>query len=79
MPSALTDAGSSSEWRRIRARVLAEEPECRYCGAPSDTVDHIVPRKYGGDDRRENLAGACTPCNLARGATAPSCLPSREW
>lgn len=68
MSSALTEDGSSSRWRRIRAVVLAEEPTCRWCGvAASTTADHIVPRAHGGDDRRENLCGSCAPCNLARG------------
>ncbi|MFE6404774.1 HNH endonuclease [Streptomyces alboflavus] len=80
MSSALTDGGSTSRWRKTRAGVLAEEPTCRWCGvAPSTTVDHIIPRKHGGDDRRENLAGACEPCNLARGAGVGDASPSRAW
>ncbi|MFE7133403.1 HNH endonuclease [Streptomyces sp. NPDC057638] len=79
MPSALTPQGSTSEWRRTRARVLAEEPSCRWCGAASTVVDHIIPRARGGDDRRENLCGSCAPCNLARGAGGGTAPPSREW
>jgi 5-methylcytosine-specific restriction endonuclease McrA len=67
-------------WReQVRAPVLAEEPWCRWCGEPSDCVDHILPRAHGGDDRRENLAGSCTPCNLARGARIGNAEPSFDW
>jgi 5-methylcytosine-specific restriction endonuclease McrA len=68
-PSSLRKSGSTRAWRLLRARVLAEEPLCRWCRtAASVHVDHIVPRDRGGDDRRENLAGSCRPCNLARGS-----------
>jgi hypothetical protein len=42
---------------------------CEYCHASerwqyvSFTVDHIVPRSLGGNDRPENLALACFHCN----------------
>lgn len=78
MTSSLSSAGSSSQWRRIRQAVIDEEPECYLCGAPSTTADHIVPRKVGGDDRRDNLRGCCEPCNLARGAGRWA-EPSRDW
>ncbi|WP_372498531.1 HNH endonuclease [Yinghuangia soli] len=63
----------------IRALVLAEEPTCRWCGTVADCVDHIIPRKHGGTDDRANLAGSCTPCNLARGDRTPTAPPSRDW
>lgn len=69
MKSQLRSNGSSRAWRRLREQVLAEEPHCRWCHtAPSTCVDHVLPRARGGDDRRENLAGSCQPCNLARGS-----------
>lgn len=77
--SALRPGGSTSAWRRIRARVLAEEPRCRWCGDPSTTVDHIVPRARGGGDDRANLAASCEPCNLKRGAKSVDAPPSRAW
>ncbi|MEV3852744.1 HNH endonuclease [Streptomyces sp. NPDC050095] len=80
MPSTLGEAGSSREWRETRARVLAEEPMCRWCGTqPSTHVDHIVARARGGDDRRENLCGSCEPCNLGRGDGGGDAPPSRVW
>lgn len=68
-PSALKKTGSTRAWRLLRARVLHEEPLCRWCRTrSSEHVDHIVPRERGGNDSRENLAGSCKPCNLARGS-----------
>lgn len=48
-----------SGWSRLRAQVLAEEPQCRLCGAPSTEVDHIVAKAFGGSDGRPNLRGLC--------------------
>jgi hypothetical protein len=31
------------------------------------TTDHIVARQHGGTDRDDNLAYACTHCNLHKG------------
>jgi len=52
-------------WAGVRARVLAEEPECVYCGEPSAVVDHIEPHR--GDRElffaRSNLQGVCKSCH----------------
>ncbi len=62
--------GSTRQWRKTRARVLARDRQtCRYCGAPADTVDHVDPVANGGTDDDTNLAAACEPCNRAKGAT----------
>jgi hypothetical protein len=38
------------------------------CGlAGATTADHIVPRKFGGDDSIDNLRPAHVSCNSARG------------
>jgi 5-methylcytosine-specific restriction endonuclease McrA len=79
MGSDLGSSGSTRRWRATRAAVLDEEPLCRWCGQPSETADHILPRAHGGDDRRENLTGACTACNLARGAGGGNAPPSLAW
>lgn len=47
---------------------------CEYCGlhqqdsplAPLQT-EHVLPKKHGGADDRENLALACVDCNLHKG------------
>ena len=46
---------------------------CQYCGtshAPM-TVDHIVPKIYGGQDSWENLVSACIYCNNKKGDRTP--------
>ena len=48
-----------SAWPRIRASVLAREPDCRICGRSAVTVDHIVPKARGGTDDESNLRPLC--------------------
>lgn len=65
----------SRQWRRLSARVIAEEPVCmirlRCHGAPSQVADHIVERADGGALwDRANLQGACIRCNVAKGQRA---------
>jgi hypothetical protein len=40
-----TQQGYGSAWRKLRKRVLLEEPNCRRCGEPSTDVDHMIPRR----------------------------------
>ena len=57
----------SEAWRRLRDRVLREEPNCRRCGGPSTDVDHIVALADGGVFfDRENLQGLCGSCHRAK-------------
>lgn len=50
---------------------LRDNYTCQYCGkvfgARSLTLDHVLPRKYGGKTEWENLSSACEPCNGKRG------------
>jgi len=56
--------GYGAAWERLRARVLAEEPVCRACGiARATDVDHILPRRRGGTDARDNLQALCHSCH----------------
>jgi hypothetical protein len=48
---------------------------CEYCGLHQDQsplaalhVEHILPRKHGGNDELDNLAMACVDCNLHKGS-----------
>jgi 5-methylcytosine-specific restriction enzyme A len=52
-------------WHQIRRVVLAEEPWCRWCGAPSNQVDHIIA---GDDHRRANLQALCERCHAIKSA-----------
>jgi 5-methylcytosine-specific restriction endonuclease McrA len=36
---------------------------CRYCGEPTNQVDHIIPKSFVKDDSLENLVAACGLCN----------------
>lgn len=46
---------------------------CEYCRRSVDVrlvefeIDHIVSRKYGGNESSDNLCLTCAPCNLHKG------------
>jgi 5-methylcytosine-specific restriction endonuclease McrA len=46
---------------------------CQYCGRkkPQMTVDHIIPKIFGGRDTWENLVCACLECNNRKGHQTP--------
>lgn len=69
MGSALRKSGSTTQWRKIRERILIRDSRiCQWCGVDEAThVDHIVPRSKGGTDMDDNLVASCRRCNLARG------------
>ena len=69
---ALTEGGSSRQWRTTRARVLQRDGHLCQIGGPHCTVDathvdHVIPRSHGGGDTESNLRAACAECNLSRG------------
>jgi 5-methylcytosine-specific restriction protein A len=41
---------------------------CQLCGAPANTVDHIVRVVDGGTDDPSNLRALCRSCNSSRTA-----------
>lgn len=59
----LIDFYQSREWKALRDRVRLEEPLCRVCGRLTNHVDHVIPRKDGGTDTRDNLQGLCQECH----------------
>jgi 5-methylcytosine-specific restriction endonuclease McrA len=66
--SALRDSGSTRQWRSIRSRILRRDGFiCQYCNQEATTVDHVVPRRLGGNDSDENLVASCRRCNLSKG------------
>ena len=46
---------------------------CQYCGENNAqmTVDHVIPKIYGGQDSWENLVCACIRCNNIKGNRTP--------
>ena len=56
--------------RLSRRSVFARDHyTCQYCGAVSRdlTLDHVVPRRFGGPSTWENLATCCRRCNTRKG------------
>lgn len=87
--TALTRAGSTRRWRRLRLLVLDRdgwrcqlpvdgggESDVALCGAWASHVDHITPRALGGTDDPANLRAACRACNLRRGARITTASPT---
>lgn len=67
------------ERREVRGGETLWVGRCIFCGraltVDADgaldaraTIEHILPRSHGGDDRVENLALACRGCNHEKGA-----------
>ena len=49
-------------WRTLRAAFMAQWPNCRLCGRRGALVDHIQPRRLGGD-----VWGRIEPTNALQG------------
>ena len=65
------DKLNSRRYRVHRERVFKIHGRvCAYCGTDEGTmhVDHIIPRKVGGDHSLENLQVLCKSCNLRKAA-----------
>lgn len=58
-----SDLGAIAEYMQL----ISADP-CVYCGAPSQSTDHIAPLVHGGSPDWENLAPACRSCNSGKGA-----------
>lgn len=54
-----------SNWRSIRAKVLARDPICKICRVrPSSHCDHIEAKTDAHAEDR--LQGVCEPCHLQK-------------
>ena len=59
---------ATSEFKRNRAKLLADEPACHWCGiARATEADHLLESDAGGTNDITNLVPACKPCNARRG------------
>jgi hypothetical protein len=52
-------------WRQSLHRLTGSR--CLYCGAPSESIDHVHPRSRGGASVTENCVPACLGCNGRKG------------
>jgi 5-methylcytosine-specific restriction protein A len=69
-----TERGYGHAWRVLRDAVLQRDPVCPVdgCDAPSEQVDHVIPRAQGGPASLENCRGICAfhhPRKTAREST----------
>lgn len=53
------------QWRRTLHALT--DHRCLYCGAPSESIDHVFPRSRGGLSSDENCVPACLHCNGDKG------------
>ena len=46
---------------------------CQYCGRQTKelTLDHVIPRRWGGQHVWDNVVSACNPCNRRKGGRTP--------
>ena len=53
---------------KYKQKLRAKLPkECAWCGATDNlTIDHIVPRCFGGTNEQHNLQILCAPCNAQK-------------
>ena len=47
---------------------------CQYCGRQTKelTLDHVIPRRWGGEHTWDNIVSACVRCNRRKGGRTPS-------
>lgn len=62
------DANRYREWEnreQIPKRLvhIRDNWECAYCGEFGDTIDHIIPKDLGGNNKWDNVITACKKCN----------------
>jgi len=62
--------------RFTRANIYARDRNtCQYCGGVFHrnglSLDHVVPRAYGGTSRWENIVCSCFSCNRKKGGKTP--------
>ena len=53
--------------------ITRDNNRCQYCGSTKGpmTIDHVIPKRMGGDDAWENLVCACAKCNNKKGDRTP--------
>ena len=53
--------------------IIRDNHTCQYCGKKTSplTIDHVIPKHYGGKDTWENLVVACQACNHRKANRTP--------
>ena len=53
--------------------ITRDNNRCQYCGSTKGpmTIDHVIPKRMGGDDSWENLICARAKCNNKKGDHTP--------
>lgn len=59
--------------QKLRRKLWLRDPYCVWCGflyldPHHATIEHLVPRAYGGRNSMENCRLACASCNRKRGS-----------
>ena len=49
-------------------RQIVKNDPCVWCDEPSESIDHIHPRSYGGANHWMNFAPTCVNCNSTKGS-----------
>lgn len=55
-----------THYKKLRAKILAMDNACYYCGQEATTIDHIVPISKGGISSEDNCVPACHRCNSGK-------------
>lgn len=72
----LPNDGSHDDGSAIVALMAASEGRCWYCGChmtfgnegTAITREHLLPRARGGNNKPDNIVGACRSCNVSKQA-----------
>ena len=74
------DKLNSRRYKAQRERVFNRDGRiCAKCGTDEGEmhIDHIIPRKVGGDHSMDNLQVLCKSCNLRKGAKSDAVFLAR--
>jgi 5-methylcytosine-specific restriction endonuclease McrA len=64
--AALESSLTVAEWEQIKEK---QKGKCYWCQKPAKLqMDHVTPVAKGGAFTKENIVGACGPCNKKKGA-----------
>jgi 5-methylcytosine-specific restriction endonuclease McrA len=66
---------TSPDAKKLWRRAIKEHFNCQcvYCGNTHEinelTLDHVIPKRFGGEDLTSNLVPACRACNQGKGSS----------